>query len=334
MSENRTERLLLTYLREHKQVFLWSGATLGIFCLLTWLYDMPLTAALYGALLSAVVGAALLMIDFMRWRSHINALRMLMEAPLNEETPFPQPQTETARRYDVLIRRACKENDTLRGKMTENSRNQLGTYSLWTHQMKVPISAMRLLLEQRTDAQSAALLAELFKIEQYTDMALNYARMNASATDYVIRECDLDGILRQLIRKFAPLFIQKKLRICYEPVERKVLTDEKWLLFALEQVLSNAIKYTNTGEIAIKDKDGLLTISDTGIGIAAEDLPRVFEQGFTGYNGRSDKRATGLGLYLCRRTLRKLGHDIQLVSELGKGTTAIIDLNREKVVHE
>ena len=161
-------------------------------------------------------------------------------------------------------------------------------------------------------------------------MVLGYLRLESGSSDYVIRAYDLDGIVRQAVRKFASQFISKKLRLDYEPVRTEVLTDEKWLLFVIEQVLSNALKYTRTGGIAITlEEPKTLCIRDTGIGIAPEDLPRVFEQGFTGYHGRDDKRATGIGLYLCRRILTRLGHTITIESEPGVGTTVRIGLDRE-----
>ena len=171
------------------------------------------------------------------------------------------------------------------------------------------------------------LQSELFKIEQYVEMVLCYLRLDENASDYVIRYCDLDSILRQAVRKYAPQFIRNKCRLTYEPVNCRVLTDEKWLLFIIEQVISNALKYTREGQVEIFVKpQQTLVIKDNGIGIAPEDLPRIFERGYTGYNGRADKKSTGIGLYLCRRIAERLGHRITAVSEAGKGTEIWIDL--------
>lgn len=162
--------------------------------------------------------------------------------------------------------------------------------------------------------------SELFKIEQYVEMVLQYLRLNSSINDFVLKEYVLDDILRQAVHKYAPMFIRKKLTLNYEPIETKVVTDEKWLVFVIEQILSNAIKYTKTGSISIYEEAGMLVIEDTGIGILEEDLPRIFENGYTGYNGRSDKKASGIGLYLCRQIFKKLGHKLSVESEAGKGT--------------
>ena len=130
----------------------------------------------------------------------------------------------------------------------------------------------------------------------------------------------------------TPATIRKKLRLVYEPVGRSALTDEKWLSFVLEQVLSNAIKYTSEGGVTIRlDEPLTLVVEDTGIGVAPEDLPRIFERGYTGLNGRADKSATGIGLYLCRAVMRKLGHEIAAESEPGRGTRIRLMLEAAKL---
>ena len=140
----------------------------------------------------------------------------------------------------------------------------------------------------------------------------------------------MDGIIRQAVKKFSPSFIQRKIRLEYRPMDWKVVTDEKWLLFVLEQILSNSLKYTRPqGKVSIERLEGeVLCIRDDGIGIAPEDIPRIFEKGYTGYNGRNDKKASGLGLYLCRRICTNLGHRIWASSALGEGTAVYLDLNR------
>ena len=168
----------------------------------------------------------------------------------------------------------------------------------------------------------------LFKIEQYVEMVLSYIRLDNSENDFVIKEYNLDDIVRQAIRKYAPLFIRKKISLDFQNTNYKVLTDEKWLVFVIEQLLSNAIKYTNKGKISIYPLENKkMVIEDNGIGISPEDIPRIFDKGFTGYNGRADKKATGLGLYLCKNILDKLSHKISIESEIGVGTKVILDLS-------
>ena len=208
-------------------------------------------------------------------------------------------------------------------------------YTTWCHQIKTPIAAMSLLLQNEDTPQNRQLKSELFRIEQYVDMVLCYFRLDSPTSDFILKPYDLDDILKQTIRKYAGQFIQKKIRLHYEPVHMQVLTDEKWLSFAIEQILSNAIKYTPSGSVTITvDHLQHLSISDTGIGIAAEDLPRIFEKSFTGYNGRTDKKSTGLGLYLCRNILNKLSHSISVTSKVGEGTTFTIDLSCQPLIPE
>lgn len=159
-------------------------------------------------------------------------------------------------------------------------------------------------------------------------MVLIYTKLTGQSGDYVIHQSALDPIIKQSIRRYSSLFIRKKIALHYTPTTLKTITDEKWLQFVIEQVLSNSLKYTpEKGEITLwVDEEQNLWIADGGIGIPAEDLPRVFEKGYTGFHGRADKRATGIGLYLCKRICEKLGHSICITSALGEGTRVKIGL--------
>lgn len=141
--------------------------------------------------------------------------------------------------------------------------------------------------------------------------------------------------MRQVVKKYATIFIYNHISIQLENLDYMILTDEKWFCFVLEQILSNALKYTRQGSVTIlaqeSDKGIRVIVRDTGMGIRSEDLPRIFEKGFTGYNGRMDKKASGLGLYLCKGVCDKLGHQIDVVSKEGEGTQVILTLQYEKV---
>ncbi len=202
-------------------------------------------------------------------------------------------------------------------------------YSTWVHQIKTPIAAMRMKLQLEDTDSNRALLTDLFHIEQYVEMVLCYIRLDSESTDFVLKKYNIDLILKESIHKYAGEFVHKRLSLEYKPINRKVLTDEKWLSFIVDQVLSNAIKYTNKGSITIflNDED-ILIIRDTGIGISSEDLPRIFEKGYTGYNGRLHKKSTGLGLYLSKKAANKLSCRMWAESELGKGTSVYIDLHK------
>ncbi|MCD8149135.1 MAG: sensor histidine kinase [Clostridiales bacterium] len=209
------------------------------------------------------------------------------------------------------------------------SRQRMDYYSIWAHQIKTPIAAMRLLLQGQDSEMSRRLGVELNRIESYADMVMTYLRLDGDSTDYVFRQSDLDEIVRGAIRRFSGEFIARKISLFNEPLNQTILTDEKWLSFVIEQILSNALKYTPSGSISIyMEPPQVLCIQDTGIGIASEDLPRIFEQGFTGCNGRTDKKASGIGLYLCKRICDDLGCQISAASQPGEGT--VIRLNLKK----
>lgn len=185
------------------------------------------------------------------------------------------------------------------------------------------------------DARTYELLqdmqTELFKTEQYVEMVLTYVRMEDMSGDLMLKEYALDNLVKQALKKYSRMFAMQKLALHYEALRVTVTTDEKWLVFVLEQILSNALKYTVEGSISIYMEDDWLVIEDTGIGICSEDLPRIFEKGFTGYNGRSDKKSTGIGLYLCKQIIEKLRCQIRVESKLGKGTRVLLYLMKENL---
>ncbi|MDE6132696.1 MAG: sensor histidine kinase [Oscillospiraceae bacterium] len=245
---------------------------------------------------------------------------------------LPPPLTAEEADYQNLIRTLFDFKQSIANEMNEKYADMTDYYTLWAHQIKTPIASMRLTLQSGEISQSRELSEDLHRIEQYVEMVLCYLRLGSETNDFLIKKYDLDGIIRQAVRKFSSQFIRRKIKLVYEPVGVTALTDEKWLLFVLEQVLSNALKYTKSGEIEITlEVPKTVCIRDTGIGIAPEDINRIFEKGYTGYNGRTDKKASGIGLYLCRQICGKLGHTITARSQVGRGTEIRIDLSETKI---
>lgn len=207
-------------------------------------------------------------------------------------------------------------------------------FTMWTHQIKTPIAALQLLLQSEEPVSTGECRQELFKIDNYVSMALNYLRFDNIRGDLDFERCSLESMVKQIAKKYATSFIYRHISLDLKNLEIEVLTDEKWFVFALEQVISNAIKYTDQGNVrveGIKTKQYIeLKITDTGMGIRQEDLPRIFEKGFTGYNGRIDKKASGLGLYLCKGILDKLGHEILIESKEGEGTMVTVRFERKE----
>ncbi len=218
-------------------------------------------------------------------------------------------------------------------KYWESLREKEDFFALWAHQIKTPIAAMRALFDTSSD-DTTEYKQELFRIENYVEMALGYIRFDTMSSDMLLEDRNADKMIKQVIKKYAPIFIRKHLYVKLEGLDTTILTDEKWFSFVIEQVVSNALKYTNEGGITIRcEEDSEYTknivISDTGIGVRSEDIPRLFEKGFTGYNGRMDKKASGIGLYLCKGICDKLGHGISLTSEVGTGTSVKISCGKD-----
>lgn len=202
-------------------------------------------------------------------------------------------------------------------------------YSLWIHQIKTPISAMQLTLENEDSPLSRKLMLELLHIEQYVDMVLTYQKLS-DGSDYVFEENDLDVMIKDTIRYLRLEFIERKISLKYEPVNRTIITDKKWFEFILKQLISNALKYTHKGSIEIYLEDNYLCIKDDGIGIKESDLKRIFEKGYTGSNGHDNKNSSGIGLYLCTNIVSNLGLKLSATSSVGVGSIFKIDLRQDE----
>ena len=316
------------FIRERIWVLVLLAACAGIFAGVLYLYQMPVEAVGYAALLCAVLLLLCAVVRFIWWRRRIVRLEEMEGHASLVLDQIPEPEGLEAETYQKLLRELDEVRRQVSSAADARERENMDYYTMWVHQIKTPIAAMGLLLQGDETDRGRELRSELFRIEQYVELVLSYLRLGSDSTDYVIRDHDLDSILRQAARKYATLFIRGKVSLELRPTNLRVLTDEKWLQLVVEQVLSNAVKYAPGGHVKIYARDARLIIEDDGVGIAREDLPRIFERGFTGCNGRMDKRATGIGLYLCRETCRRLGHTITAESEPGQGTRVIIGLER------
>lgn len=322
----------LSYLVERKKGI----AVFFLFCLIFLcafvMYHLPVGAVLYPGFVCSFVGSLILIFDFREVRKKHRELQKLQGLSAELINSLPEASAVMEKDYQELIRGLQEEYRQLENRMNQRYSDMVDYYTVWVHQIKTPIASMRLSLQNEDSDFSRRLSEDLFRIEQYVEMVLCYLRLDSESTDYVIQECELDRIVRQAVKKFAGQFYRRKLKLNYQPLNQVVLTDEKWLSFVVEQVLSNALKYTPSGTVTIDlEAPATLCIRDTGIGIAPEDLPRIFEQGYTGYNGRNDKRASGIGLYLCRRICRNLGHTITVNSSLENGTVVRINLAHRKL---
>ncbi len=308
----------------------WMGALLlacaGAFAAVLWLYDLPVEPVGYASLLCLILTTVWVTVDFIRYRRRTLRLEeMLGQAALTLDR-LPEPSDRQERAYQDLLLELDRDRRDLAGQTDRRRRETTDYYTMWVHQIKTPIAAMRLLL--RDEARDRELGAELFRVERYVELVLSFLRLGDDANDYMICRQALDPILRKAARKYATLFIRGKVSLDLRDTGLTVLTDGKWLQLAVEQLLSNAVKYAPGGRVAVYARGESLVVEDDGVGIPTEDLPRIFDKGFTGGNGRLEGRSTGIGLYLCREICRRLGHTLTVESQPGRGSRFIIGLAR------
>lgn len=330
------------YLWEHAEMILMQLLFCCVFAVVFYLYHLPLAAVMYPAAICLLLGC-LFAGRAVRaaYRRHRELTRLqgaqelpaLLSLPENAVCGMVSAGAKTVDRdYQQLISALCRRMQAREDEMADSHREMMEYFTMWVHQIKTPIASMRLHLDGEDSGRSRRLRSELLRIEQYVEMVLTYLRIGSDSSDYVFRTVSLGKVLRESVRKFRGDFIMKKLRLEYAASDITVISDEKWLSFVVEQILSNALKYTNEGAVTISlEEPGTLCISDTGIGIAPEDLPRIFEKGYTGGNGHENRRASGLGLYLCRQICDRLGIAISIESEVESGTTVRLDLDQRRM---
>jgi two-component system sensor histidine kinase BraS/BceS len=323
------------YLKERMKYILLTVMLIGLFSFTLLLMNVPAKALLYPVLLCLFLGLLVLVTDYAIAKSRKNERANLDKITLSVIDSMPEAHSEEVRDYQNAIRRLGNEYRNYVSESERKYENMMDYYTVWAHQIKTPIFSMKLAFQGEDSTLSRRLSADLFRIEQYVDMVLVYLRLDSEYTDYVFKECNMDKVIKNSVKKFASEFIGRKLSLEYEPEDVTVVSDSKWLGFVIGQLISNALKYTKEGGITIYFREPkVLVIEDTGIGIAAEDLPRIFEKGYTGYNGRTGGNASGIGLYLCKRICENLRIGIHAESEVGRGTKMVLDLNQYKLKDE
>ena len=326
--------ILKSYLKKNIKVYILFIVFILIFFIMFYLYNLPLEALIYTGSFCFLAALIASFSDFVNYKESYKKLNFLEQNILNDLDALPKSLDIRIDYYHKIIEKLYEELEKLTQENRQKNTDMVDYYSMWVHQIKTPIAAMNFLLDNE-EVDQKILQQELFKIERYVEMVLTYIRLDSTSSDYVITKINLDEVVKDTVKKYAALFINKKIKLNYVSHETMVISDKKWLSFAFEQILGNSVKYSSTnGEITIETFENKLVIEDKGIGIKEEDLPRIFEKGFTGFNGRYEKKSSGLGLYLCKKTLDKLGHHIEISSTVGKGTRVEITFPKEDTLRD
>lgn len=322
--------VFLAYLKKFLKYLLLFLFFAVIFNVVFFLYGLPVYAVWYASFLCIVSGVLFFVFDFYAYQKRHDAVLNQRHSITLGTRGLPEASELIERDYQLLLE-TLFDFFAQRELKSENAKKEmLDYYTLWAHQIKTPIAAMSLLL-QTEQCNSAQMAMELFKTEKYVGMVLQYLKIESLSSDLVLKEYSLEEIVKTAVREYSVFFIHKKISLSMEIGDVTVLTDKKWLLFVLEQILSNALKYTNRGKISVYmdvSNKKTLVIEDTGIGISQEDISRIFERGFTGLNGRMNQKSTGIGLYLCKQICSKLSHTITASSVVGKGTKIMLSVSR------
>ena len=302
-----------------------------VFTVQFYIEGIALDAIIYGFMINAFMLGVLGIIDFLKYKNKEKKLvRCIDNLPIIEKEDLIN-KTHIDELYISIISSLEEMLNIGVADALDKKTEMIDFYTLWIHQIKTPIFALKLLVKE---TENAKIKAEIVKIEQYTNMVLNYIKLSDKTTELSIKTQNIKLLLNEVIKSFSSVFITKKIGLVVDIHDTIVATDEKWLTFAISQILSNALKYTKVGEVRISLKDNKLIISDTGIGMNEEDIKRAFDKGFTGEIGRSDNSSTGLGLYLCKKSIMLLGFKISLESKIDQGTMAIIDLNQDNRLYD
>lgn len=317
--------MLIKYLKDRKLIFIailfWIAIFSGVFALC----GIEFKYVWYPTVLGCMALVICLVVDFVCYYKKCRSLTMVENSIDVTLDNLPKTSNQIEEMYTELLKLLTNEKNEEINNILNSKKETMEYVTLWSHQIKTPITALQLLANDTDEEIRIEILNRLFEIEQYQDMMLQYLRLEGGGSDYVLADYSVKDMVNQAVKYFARIFISKGISVKIQVDEsRKVVTDEKWMVFVLKQLISNALKYTSKGEICISFDNDELLIKDSGIGIAKEDLPRIFDRGYTGYNGRKDKKATGLGLYLTKQILDRLNHKIEIDSKIGVGTRVFI----------
>ena len=317
--------MIRSYLREYSIWYLNYAIVSLAFLLTFYLYHLPLVYFINSLILSLTI--LLITSLILYWRFHQKLKNLHHFIYVKEPRNLTMLTAPSDLVYKEILKKLLQEQSdiNLQHKTQEEQLQQL--IKLWSHQMKVPISALSL-MAQTGHLDKEDVQRQLLRLENDLSRLLNYLKFSQNQSDFRFEKCQIRNILIDLIKKNQVFFLQKDLSLTIDG-DWEIKSDKKWLSFVFSQILDNAIKYNKKGgQITIKIKENQILIRDTGIGILKEDIPRLFEEGFTGYNGHEHQEATGLGLYMAKKVLNNLELDINIESQIDQGTQVYVTKRR------
>ena len=320
------KQFFLAYLRSRSRLFIYLLTLTFLVLLFQFLFASLGTYFLYFFLLCCFITILFftwdILVEMQVYRQEILYGEREVQAPL---------EIALAEKLEASEMELYQQRSDSERKLTD----LLDYYTLWVHQIKTPIAASQLLVTEVADRQlKQQLEQEIFKIDSYTNLVLQYLRLESFHDDLVLKQVQIEDLVKEIIRKYALFFIQKGLNVNLHDLDKEIVTDKKWLRVVIEQIISNSLKYTKEGGLEIYMEGQELCIKDTGIGIKNSDVLRVFERGFSGYNGRLTQQSSGLGLYLSKKISEEMGHQIRIESEVGKGTIVRIQFSDMNLIME
>ena len=286
-----------------------------IFTVMFILYKIPIGAIIYPAILCFSIGLVFIIFDYIKKYQVHRKLLEIKQLDAKLIANMPNTNNIIEHDYQIIIQTLKQKIYDLETTKNKQYSDMIDYYTLWAHQIKTPITSMKLALKSPTSNAKNNFQTNLHRIEQYVDMVLAFMRLNSEYSDYIFKEYSLDDIAKTCIKKFSHDF------------------DKKWFSLIIEQLLSNALKYTKNGSIKIYfSNDNTLCIEDTGIGIKPEDIPRIFDKGYTGYNGHNIRHSSGIGLYICKRICNDLKIKINVKSQYNVGTSIYLTFDQQKII--
>lgn len=284
---------------------------------------------------------AYMVLNYIKWSRYINDIRRVLEE-LDKKYLLPEVIDEPNFLLGEKINDVLRELSKSMHENVKHYRTEQEEYreyiEMWIHEIKTPIASSRLVIENNYNDVTRKIDYQIDRIDNFIEQVLYYTRSDEVSKDYIIKELELDSIVKKVVKKNYRDFISKKIKLEIEEIKETIYSDSKWVEFIVNQILVNSVKYTKEKEGIIKisaNSQGnsvVLIIEDNGVGIIERDLYRIFEKGFTGENGRRFGKSTGIGLYLCKRLCDKLGLGLKLESKLNKGTKVRIIFPKDKVM--